>query len=48
LLLTLPAFVQAQQQYKKTDSLRTALTNAANDTILMDIYGQPGRIIFTK
>jgi two-component system, NtrC family, sensor kinase len=40
LLLLLPAFVQAQQQHKQLDSLRTALSNAANDTIRMDVYDQ--------
>ena len=39
LLLLLPVFVSAQQ-HKQLDSLRMALSNAANDTIRMDVYDQ--------
>ena len=38
LLLLLPAFVQAQQRQKQSDSLHLALKNADNDTIRMDVY----------
>ncbi|MEP7374753.1 MAG: ATP-binding protein [Chitinophagaceae bacterium] len=42
LLLFLPVFAEAQPQQNKSDSLRLALRNAANDTIRMDAYGQLG------
>ena len=34
-LLLLPFFTKAQSQQKELDSLRTALKNAANDTVKM-------------
>ena len=40
LLLLLTAFVQAQQQHTRLDSLRIVLSNAANDTIRMDVDDQ--------
>ncbi len=40
LLLLSPAFIEAQVRQKKSDSLHRALTNAANDSIRMDIYDQ--------
>ncbi len=38
--MLLPAFVEAQYSNKQLDSLRTALGNAANDTIRMDVCDQ--------